>query len=331
MATLDALLAEGRTSWGELAALVAAAKGRPERLGAERLLRVAFLYRSATADLAVLRPRLPHDPRVESLARLVAAAHQLVYAESTPARRTGIVHFFSRQFWCLIRERPKPLALAAALIVIPTTLGALWGWIDPTEAARYAPGTIAAVTQHRAHGADLGIATSQQSALATSIFIHNIVVALIGFAGGLTGGLLTAYLLVMNALTLGVFTGLAVGAGSASIFAQLIVPHGLLELSCVTVAGAAGFRVAGAIISPGPRRRSVALAAEAVPALQLVAGAAAWLVVAGTIEGFVTPSGIGLGSDLAIGFGLFALFWGLVVFRGGPATSRADTPEQTPS
>ena len=326
MTTLGVLLRERQPDWDELDSLVSAASGRRNKAGSANLLRIAELYRAASADLVSLRQRWPRDPRVEELARIVTRAHTVVYGESEPALQRGVVAFFTRRFWFLVRERPRPLTLAVALILIPAVLGVLWAWVDPGQASLFAPGAIQAVTLHRPHGANLGIPTAQQSAFASSIFTHNILVALLAFAGGLTGGLLTAYLLVTNGLLIGVFAGLAMGAGTTSLFVQLVIPHGLLELSCIAVAGTAGFRLAKALIDPGPRTRAAAVVSEAVPALELVAGVAVCLVVAGTVEGFVTPSGLGLGGDLLIGIGLFSIFWSLVIFRGGPSPSSAGSP-----
>jgi uncharacterized membrane protein SpoIIM required for sporulation len=330
MTTLGVLLRERQPEWDELDSLVAAASARRNKPGSANLLRIAELYRSASSDLVALRQRWPRDPRVEELAEIVTRAHSLVYGESEPALQRGVVAFFTRRFWFLVRERPRALTLAVLLILVPAILGALWAWVDPGQASLFAPGAIQAVTLHRPHGANLGIPTAQQSAFASSIFTHNILVALLAFAGGLTGGLLTAYLLVTNGLLLGVYAGLAIGAGTTSVFVQLIIPHGLLEMSCIAVAGTAGFRLAKALIDPGPRTRAAAVASEALPALEMVAGVAVCLVVAGTVEGFVTPSGLGLGFDLLIGIGLFCIFWSLVVLRGAPSPSFASTPGHSP-
>jgi uncharacterized membrane protein SpoIIM required for sporulation len=90
----------------------------------------------------------------------------------------------------------------------------------------------------------------------------------------------------------------------------------VLELSCIVVAGAAGLRFGWALVEPGRKTRRDALAAEARQSVQIVLGTAPWLVVAGLVEGFLTPSGLGLPVVLAVGFGLGALYWGLVVALG---------------
>ncbi|HEY5274045.1 MAG TPA: stage II sporulation protein M [Acidimicrobiales bacterium] len=324
------LLRERQPEWAELDSLVSATRSRRNRGGSANLLRIATLYRSASADLVALRQRWPRDPRVEELTQIVTQAHTIVYGETEPAIKRGVVSFFTHRFWQLVRDRPRTLMLAVLLVLIPALLGALWAWVDPGQASLFAPGAIQAVTLHRAHGANLGIPTAQQSAFASTIFTHNILVALLAFAGGLTGGLLTAYLLITNGLLLGVFAGLAIGAGTESVFVQLVIPHGLLEMSCIAVSGTAGFRLARALIDPGPRTRAAAVSSEATAALELVAGVAVCLVVAGSVEGFVTPSGLGLGLDLLIGFGLFCIFWGLVLLRGAPSPSSADSAEHSP-
>ena len=93
---------------------------------------------------------------------------------------------------------------------------------------------------------------------------------------------------------LGVVGGLAIGSGNGRPFFELVTAHGVLELSCIVVAGAAGLRLGWAIIDPGNRTRGEALREEARAAIEIVLGTAPWLVVAGLVEGFLTPSGTGL-------------------------------------
>jgi uncharacterized membrane protein SpoIIM required for sporulation len=95
----------------------------------------------------------------------------------------------------------------------------------------------------------------------------------------------------------------------------------VLELSCIVVAGSAGLGMGVALIAPGRRGRAHALRMEARRSVELVLGTAPWLVLAGVIEGFVTPAGLGLGTNLVIGVTVGAAYWALVLFRGGPAPS----------
>ena len=320
---LDRFLHEGQGRWSELQALVTRAKGRPERLGPDGVRRLATLYRASAADLALARRRFPLDPAVGMLEDLVGRARHLVYASEV--RRQSVRGFFRRRYWQRVAERPVLLVLAAILLFAPMVLGTLWALDDPGAAGGIVPGALAGPSGQE-DGADLGFSTSQSAAFSTQIFVNNIRVAFLALAGGISAGVLTAGALVFNGVVIGVVTGLSVEAGRSSDFVQLVAPHGVLELSCIVVAGAAGLRVASALVSPGRRRRSEALVRQARPAVEVALGTALWLVLAGLVEGFVTPAGIGVGPALALGSGLGALYWALV-WRLGRGEAVTASPE----
>jgi uncharacterized membrane protein SpoIIM required for sporulation len=171
---------------------------------------------------------------------------------------------------------------------------------------------------------------SQQAAFTSEVFTNNIQVTLVAFAGGITGGLATALALLYNGLLLGVIGGLMGQAGNGVGFIDLVTAHGVLELSCILVGGAAGLSLGWSIVSPGLRTRRASLQREAVEALLLVLGTAPWLVVAGIVEGNrANLSEAGLGAVIGTGVGIGVVYWGLVLWRGRvrdePATSPAGT------
>ena len=313
---LDPFIAERSPLWDELDALLRAAKGRPERLGAERMRRLGALYRGAAADLAVARRQFPGEATIPALEDLVGRAHALVYGTST--RRESARDFLVRGYWRRIRERPALLAVATILLFAPAIVAGLWGWSDPGTAGALVPSTSEAVARPRPEGSDLGLSPGERASFSAGIFSNNIRVSFAAVAGGVTFGLLTAGVLLFNGVLIGVVAGLGVAAGNGSILVELIVPHGVLELSCIIVAGAAGLRMGWALVDPGRRPRGQALAGEARAATELVLGTALWLVVAGLTEGLVTPLGIGPGPAVAVGFGLAGLYWALVWRLGAP-------------
>jgi uncharacterized membrane protein SpoIIM required for sporulation len=95
-----------------------------------------------------------------------------------------------------------------------------------------------------------------------------------------------------------------------------VIPHGVLELSLIVVTAAAGMRMGWALVDPGRRTRSRALADEARLAVLIVLGSVPWFVLAGLVEGFLTPQQPGLLVAIVVGCGLAAAYWGLVVWRG---------------
>jgi uncharacterized membrane protein SpoIIM required for sporulation len=324
MSTLDEFVAERNATWAEFEALLDSAGSKPSSLGAEGVRRLGSYYRATAADLALARRRFPNDPVVFRLERLVQRGRRAVY--HTARRSTTLREYVSHGYWRRVRERPALLLASIAFLVVPTLLAGYWAWRAPGPASGLVPSQYRSVTQPRQPGHDLGESVDEQSAMAAEIFTNNIQVAILAFGGGLLFGLLTIYVLIQNGVLLGAVGGLAIGSGNGRPFFELVTAHGVLELSCIAVAGYAGLRVASAIIDPGTRSRGQALREEARAAVEIVLGTAAWLVVAGLVEGFLTPAGKGLTVVLIVGFGLGIIYWGLVLWRGKPAPKAALAP-----
>jgi len=312
--TLDHFLHDRAGAWRELETLVGRGGRRPHRLGAEGVLRLGELYRGATADLALARRRWPGDPVVQRLDELVARSRHLVYA--APSRRFSPLEFLASGYWRLVAERPVLLAVSALLLFAPAALGASWALDDPGAAGGLVPLEYRQVAEPRTEGTDLGFSPDEQAGFATEIFTNNIRVSFLAFAGGITGGVLTAAVLLFNGVLLGTVGGLAWEAGNGKYFVELVSAHGVLELSCIVVAGMAGLRLGWAIVDPGRLPRLTALRHEARRAVLIALGTAPWLVLAGLVEGFLTPTGLGLAQALAIGVMLGAVYWALVIWRG---------------
>jgi uncharacterized membrane protein SpoIIM required for sporulation len=276
------------------------------------------LYRSTAADLAVARRSFPSDPVVGRLEGLVCRDRHLVY--DAPSSRGSLRDFVSHGYWRRVRERPVLLAVAVGLLLVPAVACALWALRDPGAAAGLVPGQFRSVTERRS-GGSLGLSGGTSSALSAQIFTNNIRVALLAFAGGMSAGVLTSLVVAYNGVLLGTVLGLAIGSGNGHRFVELVVAHGVLELSCIAVAAMAGLRIAWAIIDPGRRRRGVAVREEARAAVEIAFGTAACLVIAGFVEGFVTPAGLGLVVNAVIGVALGATYWVLVFIRGAPDPS----------
>jgi uncharacterized membrane protein SpoIIM required for sporulation len=312
---LDRFLREREQAWTELRELIGAAKGRPDRLDPTAVRRLGTLYRAAAADLAVARRRFPMDPSVPRLEDTVGRARHLVYASE--ARRGSLRDFLARGYWRRVVERPLLLVVSALLLFAPVGVGAVWASDDPAAALGVVPQAFQSGGD-QPDGSDFGLSFGESAGLSSQIFVNNIRVTLLAFAGGISAGLLTAASLIYNGLLVGVLGGLAARAGRMGVFVELVAPHGVLELSCIVVAGAAGLRMGWSLIDPGRRPRSRALAEEAGAAAELALGTAPWLVLAGLVEGFVTPSAVGLGPALVVGFALGAVYWVLVWRRGRP-------------
>jgi uncharacterized membrane protein SpoIIM required for sporulation len=311
--TLDHFLRNRGESWRELDELTRRAGRRAGRLGGDRVLRLGELYRAAAADLALARRRWPGDPVVARLEDLVGRARHLVY--SAPRRRFSALRFLATDYWRLVAERPLLLGVSAMLLYAPAVLAGGWALDDPAAAGGLVPEEYRSVTEPRTT-TDLGFSADEQAGFAAEIFTNNIRVTFVAFAGGMTAGLLTAGVLLFNGVLLGAVAGLAWGAGNGESFVELVAAHGILELSCIVVAGAAGLRLGWAIVAPGRLPRGTALRREARRAVLIALGTVPWLVLAGLVEGFLTPTGLGLIPALTIGLALGAIYWALIAWRG---------------
>jgi uncharacterized membrane protein SpoIIM required for sporulation len=311
---LERFVEERRENWDELEELIKAARRRAERLGPEKVRRLGALYRAAAADLAFARGRFPADPVTRRLEDLVGRARHLVYS-APGGGRGSLVRFFTRGYWRLIAERWVAILAAVVLLFGPAALAAAWGMHDPPAAIGIVPEDFRPVVEEERPWEDLS--PDEQAAFSSEVLTNNIRVTLIAFAGGITLGLLTALVLIYNGILLGAIAGLMIEAGNGTGFVDLVTGHGVLELSCVVVAGAAGLSFGWAIVEPGHRTRTAALRREAVHTIAIILGTAPWLVLAGIVEGFRAElAEAGLAWVIGVGVALGVLYWSLVLLLG---------------
>jgi uncharacterized membrane protein SpoIIM required for sporulation len=317
--SLDRFVTQRNARWNELDRLVNLADGKAERLSGEHVLRLGELYRATAADLALARRRFPGDTVVRELELRVGEARLLVYAGRRRGR--GFVRFWRDDYWRIVAERPKALLIAAALVFLPALLAAGWALHDPAAATGLVPGQFRGATETPHPWTHFS--ASEQSAFSAEVLTNNIKVTALAFAGGITGGVLTVLSLIYNGVLLGAIGGLMIGAGNGTGFVDLVTAHGVLEMSCIVVGGAAGLRLGWALIDPGLMTRTASLAKEAPRSVLLVLGTAPWLVLAGIVEGFRAQlATAGVWVDVAVGVGLGALYWGLVITRGSQRPAR---------
>jgi len=317
--TLDRFVSERKPRWDELELLLERSPGR-RGLDAAEVLRLGALYRATAADLAFARRRFSGERVVVDLERRVAEARLAVYG-GRRRRRGGVVRFFVRDYWRIVAERPWALLAAALLVFVPALLAAAWALSDPAAATGIVPAEFRSATETPRPWTHFS--PGEQSAFSAAVLTNNIKVTFLAFAGGITGGVLTTLSLLFNGLLLGVIAGLMIGAGNGTGFVDLVTAHGVLELSCIVVGGAAGLRLGWSIIAPGLLTRRESISREAQRAVLLVLGTAPWLVVAGIIEGFRAQlATAGLGVVIGVGVAVGGLYWALVLLLGSERGAR---------
>lgn len=288
---LEAFLEARRSRWQRLEDLVRLGKRRGlGSLSGDELLELGELYRAATSDLAVARRDFPHDRVAAYLNGLVAQAHPVVYQEpGTSLNRVGtFARYGFPEAW---RRSEMYIAAAFGIFALAAIVSAVLVVWRLSMADILLPGT-AGMARSYMQQHQLWVKNAAANSPVTSNFImtNNIQVAFVCFAGGILVGVPTVYELVQNGIMVGTLGAMAAHYGVSDQLWSFIAPHGVIELSVIFMAGGAGLMLGDAVLRPGLLRRRDAVPRAARLSLQLVAGGIPLLMIAGTIEGFFSPS-----------------------------------------
>src|SRR2546425_1350664 len=316
MTTVDRFVEDRRARWSRLGTLIFEANGRVERLAPDDVVELGRLYRGASSDLAVARRDFPQDAATDRLNDLVAAAHALVYSES-PTSGRRLRRLVLSELPASVRANSRFTAVAFLVFAVPLVATFAIGLLLPEIAATALPAETRQHLAERRLWTD--IPEGYRPLVGPLIIVNNVRVAIAAFAGGLTAGALTLYLLVGNGAFLGTVFSVGQAYGMSGGLLSFIAGHGPLEISCIVLSGGAGLRLAWALIRPGERSRSDALRparAQAVRVMLLVIPA---LGVAGLIEAFLSPSDAPLTVKISVGLFAALLLWGYIALMGRPA------------
>ncbi len=281
------------------------------------------MYRQTAADLSTARA----DPRSASLARylneLLGRAHNHVYT-GAPTGARGVLHFYTQRFPQVFRETWRYTAAALLVFAAGAALGALLSSSDPGF-DRFLLGVDMIDTIDRQQMWTHSIVSIKPLA-SSGIMTNNLSVSFATFAGGILGGLGTFYTMAVNGLLIGVVASACQRAGLGPSLWSFIAPHGSLELPSLFIAGGAGFVLARGVLMPGLLSRRDALVVAGRQAIRLLLGVIPLLVIAGVIEGFVSPTDLPSAFKFLIGGSLAVLlaFYLLAAGRRTPAPITTD-------
>ena len=293
--TAERFLAKKRDSWEAFRAVAV----RMERSGVgalapDEIPAFAARYREVAADLARARTYGVDSRVIEYLERVVSAGHNALYRargkEATPFAR-----YLLRDFPAAVVQSWAYVLVAFVLFIVPGVVG----YVMIRERPALADEIVSPVMVSRAEQAAERVAEGRGYAqaegedrpvIAAAIIGNNIQVSFGVFAGGLTAGLLTAWLLFSNGMQLGMGFGLFQNYGALGYLTTFVAGHGVLELTAIFIAAGAGFRLATAMIAPGDRTRMDALVVEGRVAARMVGAVVTLLAIAGVIEGLLSTS-----------------------------------------
>jgi len=276
-----------KSYWQKLESLVVRARGGVRSLNHDELQELSLLYRQTAADLAAIRqdPSSVHFSRY--LNQLMARAHNIIYAGHR-ASPWAILRFFRYEYPLIVRRNMRYWGLAIAVFVAGGLAGTALTLQDPDFKLEVLGPRMVRTIEHKEMWTHSII--SVKPLASSEIMTNNMTVAFMTYAAGIGAGLGTLYLLFFNGLLMGVIGTACAMAGMSLSLWSFVAPHGALELPAIFLAGGAGLKIAHGLLFPGmlPRKESLQMAGREATALVL--GTVPILVIAGTIEAFVSPT-----------------------------------------
>jgi uncharacterized membrane protein SpoIIM required for sporulation len=316
---IDAFVVAHGAEWDRLAVLIR----RRRRLTGAEADELVRLYQRASADLSRLRSSAGPNPTQEArLAVLVGRARSAVTGSHVPSWR--IVTRFAVEDFPAAAYRTRWWWLGATLGSLLVGVATGW-WIARSpgvQAALLPPAAVKALVQQQFQGY---YSASPAASFAAQVWTNNVWVAAQSLIFGILLGIPTVFVLLQNAVNGGVDAGYLIAHGKSALFFGLILPHGMLELSAVFLAAAAGLRLGWTVIDPGRRPRGQALAAEGRSMVTITIGLIVVLGVSGVIEAFVTPSHLPAWARISIGAVAVCGFVGYVLVLGRRAVAAGRT------
>ncbi|HEY0080825.1 MAG TPA: stage II sporulation protein M [Pyrinomonadaceae bacterium] len=262
------------------------------RLHREEVRELGRIYRRTASDLAIARAE-SRDPRlVNYLNSLVIRAHGRIYRAEAREGGRRVRNFFVRDFPQTFRRTWRYTTAAFVVFGVCFLVGFLGTWSDAdfSELAGVDPffrefviGTGTRWWERLNEASQVG---------ATGIMTNNIMVTFYAFAYGAMLGVGTLYIMAVNGASVGAVLALTYRAGFGHELLTFMSGHGVLELSAIFIAGGAGMLFGTAVLFPGDLSRFDALRLRGHEAIQLLVGCVPLLVIAGIIEGFISPAPI---------------------------------------
>jgi len=287
---VDEFYQSRKSDWETLSHLLDLSQRDMSSLTESQVRELARLYRAVTSDLALAKRDFPRNEIAAYLNQLVARAHAVVY-RSEPLALKRLWHFVFVGFPRLFRETWIFTFIAAMLFIVPAIASGIAVYNRPeTVTLLLPPGAQHLISTVEDKKLWIDIPVEERPYTSAFIMRNNIQVSFLAFGSGLTAGLLTLWVLFFNGLIIGSLTGLTAFHGIGFQLWTFVIGHGVIELSIIFISGGSGLMLGWAILRPGLMRRRDALAQAARKAVYLLLGAVPWLVVAGTIEGFISPN-----------------------------------------
>ncbi|HEY9684191.1 MAG TPA: stage II sporulation protein M [Oculatellaceae cyanobacterium] len=256
------------------------------------LQELGLLYRTVSSDLSRARAmKLGQDMQLY-LNNLVVKAHNQVYQRRIN-RGMVVLDFFVFGFPALVRKYGLYVVSAFLIFLAPFLVSYTYSkhdvhfgqmvWVGgPLVEEELWP-----LIEHKQMWTDGSQGMS--GIMASEIYTNNIKVSLLAFAFGITFGIGTFFVLLTNGLKIGAVLGVCDAYHMADKLLAFTASHGVLELTAIFISGGSGLLLGSSLLFPGQLKRLDSIRMVAKDAMKLFAGCVPLLLIAGLIEGFISP------------------------------------------
>jgi uncharacterized membrane protein SpoIIM required for sporulation len=300
---MDRFLDTHKDNWQRLEDLLSMLQGTGlAGLSKMEIREFGELYRRSASDLAIARAETRDPKLINYLNSLVIRAHGKIYR----AEGHGVslmAKFFSEDLPQTFRRNWRYMAIAFGIFAGFALFGFVVTWID-TDFTHFV--MLSGITSEITAGHQWWLSLNDANQVgASQILSNNILVTFRVFAMGAFFGVGAFYDLAFEGARLGSVFGACykLNPPFGNALASFVVGHGVIELSCIFFCGGAGMMIGYAMINPGDLTRAQALKKKGIEAARIVVGCACFLVVAGIIEGFLSPSDLPPQFKIATGLG----------------------------
>ncbi len=320
---IDKFIKDRQADWEQLeATLKRLQKSELKDASESDLTELGNLYRRVVSDLSFAKANFKDVRLLIYLNQLVGKAYAKIYRDE-PFTFMSIVRFFAVEFPSSFRKFFNYILISFALFAVSGIIGFFMTTADHKIAVYSERQVRSKFNEVQRDNKWANIRPEVRPSASSMIMTNNIKVAFMAFAYGISLGIGTVIVLINNGLMLGSISGLCFMKGIGFLLWSFVFPHGMIELTCIFIAGGAGLLIGDSFLRPGELKRQDALKKNAVEAVKLIAGIIPMLVIAGTIEGFVSPSSINGWLKIAIGCFTAVLMFLYFFYAGRPVLVRA--------
>lgn len=255
------------------------------------------VYVQITDDLSHCRTFYPQSKSTVYLNGLAIKVHQALYRNKREDYGR-IARFWKHEVPQAIADSWGSLMLSFAVFTVALALGMIFSAQDDSVVRAVLGDDYVSMTlENIRKGTPMAVySSSDEVNMFVRIAENNVRVSIYTYVFGAALGVGTLGILISNGLMVGTFQFLCIQQGVALPMLMTLWIHGVIEISCIILAGAAGLTLGAGILFPGTRTRKQSFLDSGRRSVKIMMGIVPLIVLAALIEGFVTRhSGYAMG------------------------------------